>query len=239
MSKDALKNTRHKIGITVIIATLLFFLTASCRIKSVDNQLSSPYADDEYVQGVQTIPGRIQFEYFDTGGEGIAYHDSDTSNRGSGGLNKGSDYLSTFRKDESVDISYTKFQNGADNSMFNLVQPKEGQLYVGWTAPGEWIKYTVDVKTSGTYRIGIMYTANDGGQISLSSNDKDISGLLNITSTFDAADTIPWRQWHHWNYLESLGEVQLNRGIQTLTLHTVTKGQMNYDYLDFTLKSKK
>jgi hypothetical protein len=222
--------------------SLLFMLflitTISCNKKQVDELANVPYSDSLYTQGIQIIPGRIQCEYFDLGGEGIAYHDSDSSNRGSGGLNKGSDYLSTFRKDESVDLSFTKFHNSADNSIFNLVQPEEKQLYIGWTEPGEWMKYTVEVKTSGTYQVGIMYTANDNGQISLSSNDKDFSGVLNITSTYDAADTVNWRQWHHWNYIESLGEVQLKSGIQVLTLHTVSKGQMNYDYLDFKLKEK-
>jgi Carbohydrate binding module (family 6) len=222
----------------LLFTPLLILTIVSCQKKSHDEKSTSPYRDSLHTQVIQTIPGRIQCEYFDLGGEGIAYHDSDSSNRGSGGLNKGTDYLSTFRKDESVDISFTKFYNSADNSMFNLVQPQEKQLYVGWTEPGEWIKYTVDVKSPGTYNVGIMYTANVDGQISLSSDDKDISGSLNVPSTFDAADTIKWRQWHHWNYIESLGEIKLQRGIQVVTLHTVSKGQMNYDYLDFKLKEK-
>lgn len=221
-----------------LLFTLLVLTILSCQKKSPDEKSTSPYVDSLYTQGIQIIPGRIQCEYFDLGGEGLAYHDSDTSNRGSGGLNKGTDYLSTFRKDESVDISFTKFYNSADNSMFNLVQPQEKQLYVGWTEPGEWVKYTVDVKIPGNYTVGIMYTANDNGQISLSADDKDISGSLNVPSTFDAADTIKWRQWHHWNYIESLGEFRLQQGIQVLTLHTVSKGQMNYDYVDFKLKGK-
>ena len=198
----------------------------------------TPFRDSLYTQGPQVIPGRVELTYYDNGGEGIAYHDTDIVNRGSGGLNKGCDYFSVFRKNESVDISFTKFYNGADNSRFNLVQPKEKQLYVGWTEPGEWIKYTVDVKTSGTYEVGIMYTANDNGQISLSSNDKDISSVLDIPSTFDEADSIKWRQWHHWNYIGTLGKIRLKKGIQVLTLHTVTRGQMNYDYMDFKLVKK-
>jgi Carbohydrate binding module (family 6) len=218
------------------LVTLFFLILHSCQPLVNRAQSLSPYADTQYRKGRQSIPGKLQCEYFDFGGEGIAFHDSDTSNRGSGALNKGMDYLSTFRKNESVDISFTKFHNGADNSSFNLVQPEEKQLYVGWTEPGEWIKYSVDVKTSGTYVVGIMYTANDNGQISLSSNDEDISGLLNIPSTFDAADSVGWRQWHHWNYIKSIGEVQLKSGFQVITMTTVTKGQMNYDYLDFRLK---
>ncbi len=217
----------------------LFPLAITClQHCAASAQSLSPYTDVQYTQGRQVIPGLIQCEYFDFGGEGIAYHDSDSPNRGSGGLNKGSDYVSTFRKNEAVDISFTKFYNSADNSVYNLVQPRENQLYVGWTEPGEWIKYTVEVKESGTYQVGIMYTANDNGQISLASNGKDISGLLNITSTFHPADSVKWRQWHHWNYIKNLGEIQLKSGVQVITLHTVTRGQMNYDYLDFKLKKK-
>jgi Carbohydrate binding module (family 6) len=197
-----------------------------------------PFVDSVYSQGPQILPGKLEPEYFDFGGEGIAYHDTNSNNSGSGGLNKGGDYLSQFRKNEAVDISFTKFHNAADNSKFNVVHPKDKELYVGWTEPGEWIKYTVDVKTTGTYQVGIMYTANENGQISLSSNDKDISGLLNIKSTFDAADSVKWRQWHHWNYIETLGEVRLKKGLQVITLHTVRKGQMNYDYLEFKLKKR-
>ena len=54
------------------------------------------------------IPGRIQAAFYDVGGEGVAYHDSDKVNNGSGTLNKGDSYLDQFRKDEGVDISYTK-----------------------------------------------------------------------------------------------------------------------------------
>jgi len=222
----------------LLVCLVLLLTITSCNKSAGGDQAGKYYMDSAYAEGIQEIPGRLQCEYFDLGGEGVAYHDSDSTNSGSGGLNKGSDYLSTFRKNEAVDISFTKFYNNADNSMYNKVQPKEHQLYVGWTEPGEWIKYTVDVKTSGTYQVGIMYTANADGQISLSSGDSDISGTLNITSTFDAADTIPWRQWHHWNYIETLGEIRLNSGVQPLIFHTVTKGQMNYDFLDFRLKSK-
>lgn len=184
----------------------------------------------------QTIPGKLQCEYYDSGGEGRAYHDMDSVNNGSGRLNKGADTLSSFRKDEGVDISFTKFHDSIDNSIFNLVNPEEGQLYVGWTEPGEWINYTVDVQASGTYRIGLMYTANRHGQISITAEDGTSSGILLIRSTYDAADPVNWRQWHHWNFEEDLGTIDLKKGVQVLTLNTVAAGQMNYDYIEFTLK---
>ena len=141
-----------------------------------------------------------------------------------------------FRMNEAVDISYTKFRDPAiDNSPFNFVEPEKDQFYVGWTAPGEWTKYTVNVEKTGTYQLGIMYTSNQNGKISISVNDKDKTGPLLITSTFVAADTIAWRQWHHWNYIDKLARIDLKKGLQTITIHTVEIGQMNYDYINFEL----
>ena len=188
-----------------------------------------------YKDGVQIIPGKVQCEYYDFGGEGIAYHESDSVNSGSGNYNPADGtYLNEFRINESVDISYTKSGDIDDNS-FNMVDPEMNQLYIGWTNPGEWTKYTVDVKSSGRYRIGIMYTAHDNGKISISINDKDITGTLEIPSTFVLEDTLGWRQWHHWNYLDNIAEIDLEKGLQTLSLFTVETGQMNYDYLEFSI----
>jgi hypothetical protein len=185
--------------------------------------------------GPQKIPGRIQCEFYDLGGEGIAYHDTDAGNNGSGKLNPADGtYLHEFRMGEGVDISYTK-SDGVDDNDYNFVKPEMGSLYVGWTEPGEWLNYTVQVVESGRYRIGLMLTSNRGGKIALSVNGSGFTGPLPVRSTFVAADTVAWRQWHHWNYQDSLAEITLEKGIRVLTLHTVAEGNMNYDYLDFTL----
>jgi len=114
-----------------------------------------------------------------------------------------------------------------------LAPTKPNQLYVGWTMPGEWIKYTIDVQQAGTYQLGIMFTANKDGVISFSVNDVAKTGRITIPSTFAAADTIAWRQWHHWNYLDNIATIKLQKGIQTFTIHTVDVGNMNYDYINF------
>ncbi len=46
-----------------------------------------PYHDSIYHNGFQTIPVKIQYEYCDLGGEGVAFHDTDSINSGSGALN--------------------------------------------------------------------------------------------------------------------------------------------------------
>jgi len=192
-------------------------------------------ASKAWNNSIQQIPGRLQCECYDLGGEGIAYHDADSVNNGSGKLNPADGtFLNEFRRMEGVDISYTKFRDPAiDNSPYNLVEPVKEQLYVGWTVPGEWINYTIKVTKSGAYSVGIMYTANGDGEISLELDGNQLTKALRIPSTRNDKETVAWRQWHHWNRIDSLTTVQLKKGTHLLKLKTVSNGNMNYDYLDF------
>ena len=206
-----------------------------------------PYHDAVYKGGPQLIPGRMQNEYYDTleisneekaagAGEGITYHDTDNKNDGSGALNGLGTYHKEFRRFESPDISYTKFNNPeipVDDTPFNLVKPDPDSLYLGWIAPGEWVKYTVRVETDGLYSLTTMYTSKFGGHISLDCDGTDVTGPLAIPSTFNAADPIEWRQAHHWNKITLAGKVHLPKGVHVLTLHFLDQPVMNFDYMDF------
>jgi hypothetical protein len=173
--------------------------------------------------------------YYDTGGEGIAYHDSDPENHGSGKLNNvDGSYLHSFRIAEGVDTSYVKYYDEIDRHPFNRVLPEKDLLYIGWTVPGEWLKYTVQVERDGQYSVAILYTSRRGGKLALDL-DGEKTLICTIESTYDAADPIEWRQWHHWNR-QILGEMSLAGGLHILTLKTVETGEMNYAYLDFSLK---
>ena len=229
-----IRSTKNSTNVVMAIICLVF--VSSCAKNDFLKKYSAvPFADSSYEQAPQTIPGKVQCEYYDLGGEGIAYHDSDDINSGSGNLNPADGtYLNEFRISEAVDISYTK-DGGVDDSEYNLVQPRMKQLYIGWTEPGEWINYTVNVQQSGLYLVGLTYTANDDGQISISVDNQDVTGPLNIPSTYRTEDKEAWRQWHHWNYLNNIARIELKKGIHVLTLHTVLHGNMNYDFLEFTL----
>jgi hypothetical protein len=192
------------------------------------------YKGHAWHDSAQVIPGKIQCEYYDTGGEGVAYHDKDSVNNGSGKLNPANGtFLNEFRMNEGVDISYTK-KNGIDSTEFNLVERTMGELYVGWTEPGEWINYSVEVKKSGAYVIGLMYTASGNGGIAFNIDGKELTSELSIPSTRSDKETTAWRQWHHWNRIDSLATVSLKKGMHVLTLKTVSNGNMNYDYVQFT-----
>ena len=210
----------------IIVLVVLVFISCIPRYKTMNT--GTPYQNK-----IQVIPGRVECEFYNEGGEGIAYHDSDSINNGSGKLNPANGtYLNEFRMKEGVDISYTK-PHGIDDNPYNRVPRDMGQLYVGWTKPGEWINYTVRVKQTQPYKIGLMYTANGDGAISLDLDGKAITGPLKVSSTHDDRDTVAWRQWHHWNKSESLTTVRLKKGIHILTLHVVANGNMNFDYLEF------
>ncbi|MEM6698263.1 MAG: cellulase family glycosylhydrolase, partial [Bacteroidota bacterium] len=71
------------------------------------------------------IPGTLEMEEYDNGGEGLAYHDSDPANIPAG-----------FRLDEGVDIG--TFGEG---------------FILEYVASGEWIEYTVEVAEAGIYTI--------------------------------------------------------------------------------------
>ncbi len=195
-----------------------------------------PYRDTRYQDGPQKIPGRVLCAYYDLGGEGVAYHDTDPQNHGSGELNPADgNYLNEFRIHEGVDISYTKFDRKVpiDDNPFNKVVPPRDLLYVGWTQPGEWFNITVDAEREGTYDADSLYTSNRGGTISIDVNGKDATGPLQIPTTNDPADPVAWRQWHHWNIASQLFKVALSKGRNVLTVHILTAGNMNLAYFDF------
>jgi Carbohydrate binding module (family 6) len=225
---------RRSLTFGIVILSVLLFNRCNYT-NNIGNYRGTPFADSVYKRGAQIIPGKLQCEYYDFGGEGISYHDNDSINSGSGNLNPADGtYLNEFRILEAVDISYTKFREPAiDNNPYNFVEPEKDQLYVGWTSQGEWIKYTINVESGGSYRLGLMYTSNQNGKISFSVDDVDITGPISVPSTYVASDSVGWRQWHHWNYIDKIAKIHLRKGLHTFTLHTREIGQMNYDFINF------
>jgi hypothetical protein len=215
---------------------LLLAATETRRNDFLSSYKGTPFHDSKYNAGPQNIPGSVMCAYYDLGGEGVAYHDSDAKNNGSGALNPANgSYLNEFRMNEGVDTSYTKFglDPKIDDNPFDKVVPPVGMLYVGWTVPGEWFNLSVDVGATDDYSTDLLYTSNRGGTISLDVNGEAATGPLTVASTYDAADPVAWRQWHHWNVARDLARIHLEKGRNVLTVHTVSEGQMNFATLTF------
>jgi len=193
-------------------------------------QVPDSYSGTPYGGKAQAIPGRVELAWFDAGGEGVAYHDTEAANQGAEYNHRpkqqilgagATDAVKFFRPDEGVDISFTK--SGLDFTDENLVMPEVNQHYIGWQADGEWTNYTVDVKVPGKYRIVALYgNADNGSEI-----------WLNGSLATPLVLPIDTGNWHHWNKAV-VGELELPKaGLNLLTLY-YNEGA-NLAYLDFIL----
>lgn len=91
---------------------------------------------------------------FDLGGEGWGYHDNDDTNRGG-----------TYRTSEGVDI-----EGGGEN--------------IGFTAPGEWLQYTVESPVTGDYDMAInITTPNTTGSVRIEVDGVNQTGSVPYTPT--------------------------------------------------------
>lgn len=114
---------------------------------------------------LQIIPGRVEVEAYDIGGQGISYNDGTVGNTGG-----------ALRTDD-VDIEATIDAGGGYN--------------VGWTASGEWLEYSVRVATTGSYDITLRVAADDFNtkQALIEMDDVDITGNISIPNTNG------WQTW--------------------------------------------
>jgi hypothetical protein len=209
----------------------IVFITVTAKAQIPANYKGKPFSDDTLgFKGPQVIPGRVELAYYDFGGEGVAYHDSTTSNDGAKLNHEVHDYgshwrpgipyhIAFFRENEGVDISYTK--DWADYKKPNVVEPRVNQLYIGWEAAGEWTNYTVDVKAPGRYKIITVY-ANTDNHAELWLNNALAAKLYLPKNT----------GYYHWWDQATIGEMEFpHAGLQLLTLKYNTGP--NLAYLDF------
>lgn len=106
-----------------------------------------------------TLPGIVEAEDYNTGGEGIGYHDTTDGNEGG------------VYRDDDVDIEECTDENGR-YSVFN-------------TEAGEWLEYSVTVPWSGEYDIGLRVYAPEGGSLRMELGDENVTGSITLPSTED------------------------------------------------------
>ncbi len=111
------------------------------------------------------IPGRIDAEYFDYGGEAVAYHDTTGGNSGG-----------AARSTEDVDIEPTSDLGGGYD--------------VGWMTAGEWLNYTVTVAQPGIYTLRARVAANGAG----GAFHVEFGGMA-VTDTLWIPNTGGWQVW--------------------------------------------
>jgi hypothetical protein len=113
------------------------------------------------------IPGVIEAEDFDIGGEGVSWHDLTSGNQGG-----------FYRSNTDVDIIAPA--GNATGAVVNNIQT------------GEWLEYTISVTQTGTYRL----EANASSEFSTSRWHAEIDGV-NVTGSVAVPNTGWWGtfQW--------------------------------------------
>jgi probable HAF family extracellular repeat protein len=135
------------------------------------------------------VPGTIPAEVFDEGGEGVAYHDTSAGNNGG-----------QFRNTD-VDIETASI----------------GGFDVGWTDPGEWLNYTVNVQTAGDYVVTLNVASIGGATMHVGFNGPSAGQWKTVTVPATGG-------WQNWTTVSM--PVTLGAGTQQMTLYFDT-GAMN------------
>jgi fibronectin type 3 domain-containing protein len=122
-----------------------------------------PPVETSYLSPPPNVTDTIQAENFDNGGEGLAYHDLTSTNDGG-----------AYRPNEGVDIEATGDTGGGYD--------------VGWTQPGEWMNYIINVPADGTYVLNTrVANPNAGGSFHLQVQNgttwQDVSGATAVPQT--------------------------------------------------------
>ena len=153
-----------------------------------------------------TLPGTIQAENFDQGGEGNTFHDSDNSNQGD---------AKTYRTDGGgVDITTIT-----------------GGYAIGNTSTGEWLEYTVDVAEAGSYSFDATVSSGTTGSsfaIILSSDDGQKT-LADVKVPQTASNN-----WNTYKVVHGRLQTKLEKG-KNIIMIKITGSNCNIDKIDFNL----
>ena len=154
------------------------------------------------------VPGTVQAANYDTGGQGVAYN-----------VTAANGTANSYRSD-GVDLETT-----ADTQDTTAAG---GAYDMGWTTPGQWFNYTVNVATAGTYsvafRVSSPYGITDALHIANAAGT-NLSGSVAVPNTGG---------YETWTTVTA--SVVLPAGQQTLTIDQDTNG-WNFHFLTFTLTS--
>ncbi|MEU1034182.1 discoidin domain-containing protein [Streptomyces mirabilis] len=131
-----------------------------------DNHWPPPAPEGPYGGTPAAVPGTVQAENYDTGGQGVAYNVTSVNGN-----------ANSYRAD-GVGLDNTADTGGGYN--------------LGWTGGGQWFRYTVDVATAGTYTLGLRVAAPSAvaGALHLSdASGTDLTGAVDLPATGD------WQTW--------------------------------------------
>lgn len=190
------------VGSTTYYVTQTIGGVESARASIVVNvyQPQSPYGGTPW-----PIPGKIEFEDYDTGGQDTAYYDS------SSGSETGEYRCASVEcQDEDVDLEVCTDVGGGYN--------------VGYAVATEWLEYTVNVASAGTYNLTLRVACNGGGRtVSLSAKGVTIANNIAVPNTGG---------WQTWTDL-AVNNITLTAGIQVIRVTIGATDYVNMNYMTF------
>ncbi|NME67499.1 cellulase family glycosylhydrolase [Flammeovirga aprica] len=114
------------------------------------------YVREPYGGTSITIPGILEAENFDKGGQNFTYYDNEAENQGGA------------YREEGVDIE----------------ERKDGGFHVGYLEVDEWMEYSVNVAKAGNYTFTTLVAAQEkGGKFQLSASKSNLKTSVDIPST--------------------------------------------------------
>lgn len=127
---------------------------------------------------------------------------------------------------ERVEAESYVAQHGWTDGGANFVESNpaaSGGKNVGWTAPGNWLQYRVDVAQAGTYNLELRVANGTGAPATDAISVRDAAGAVLAKTT--VPDTGGWA-----NYQSITTQLTLPAGDQLITVYCETGG-FNLDYL--------
>jgi hypothetical protein len=104
-----------------------------------------PYRGTPFLGVPFEVPGIIEAEWFDNGGEGIAFHDTNTAGGNA----------------TSIEVRGAGGDGSENVQMEGNTYNGEPVINIGWNGNGEWLKYTMEVSETGLYDLSVVTaTAN-------------------------------------------------------------------------------
>jgi hypothetical protein len=204
----------------VLVASSMPVSKSEAAAAAAAGNIPADYTGKPFKDKVNQIPGTIQAEDYDTAPgnkEDITFH------------YKGGAQKSDYRPDS---IRATKFGGGHVGTKGEKENPD--QIYLGWTQDGEWMKYTVHVAESATYKFGGKLSAagKDGKLSVVFTPTLKISASIPTTAGFQPGVEV----YHVWLVSDNLGEVTLPAGDYVMQITLEKNGGCNMDYFTFTKK---
>jgi hypothetical protein len=168
------------------------------------------------------IPGKIELEAYDTGGEGVAYHDKQVVPHGQ---------LCGVTRTDLIDLNCTgQAGSPTDKQQAGCANEPPGSVYLGYIDAGDWLRYTVSVKEAGTYAIsGHEGIAGNNVSVSFTFTPTVKTGTVKLPGTTGCGV----ESYHVWAVHNNLATIALQPGTYVLQLDIVSAG-MNLDWFTFT-----